>query len=236
MILSYCVECGVELAKNLGKCPLCGTPVLNPRQPTPDLSENPNPDVFEEAISHMDRGYARQLAVVAVLIPMLIVLGLDIIDGGGVWSPFVMGALAMLWCFFAVPLLFRPKKPYLYIALDVLALCGFLALIAALTDGFSWYMSVVMPLLVLSGLMTLMMLLVYRRLEMRRLHRAAILMLLLAAFLLGTELILDLSAFGKASLGWSVYAGIPMLVIALMLAGIEQNKALKEAIRKRLFI
>ncbi len=236
MILSYCVECGVELARNLGKCPLCGTPVLNPRQPAPDLSENPNPDVFEEAISHMDRGYARQLAVVAVLIPMLTALGIDLIDGGGIWSPFVMGALGMLWCFFAVPLLFRPKKPYLYIAVDALALCGFLALVSALTDGFSWYLGVVMPLLVLTGLMTLMMLLVYRRIEMRRLHRAAILMLLMAALLMGMELILDLNASGKASLSWSVYAGIPMLVISLMLAGIEQNKALKEAIRKRLFI
>ena len=56
----------------MGKCPLCGTPVLNPRQPAPDLSENPNPDVFEEAISHMDRGYARQLAVVAVLIALML--------------------------------------------------------------------------------------------------------------------------------------------------------------------
>ena len=236
MILSYCVQCGVELARDLKKCPLCDTPVLNPRQPASESAESPYPDVFEEAISHMDRGYARQLAVIAALIPMLIVLALDIIDGGGVWSLYVMGVLAMLWCFFAVPLLFRVKKPYLYIALDVLALCGFLALVAALTDGFSWYMSVVLPMLVLTGLMTLLMLLVYRRLEMQRLHRAAILMLLAAAYLIGTEIILDLSAFGKASPGWSVYAGIPMLVIALMLAGIEQNKALKEAIRKRLFI
>ena len=65
--MSYCVECGVELARDLKKCPLCDTPVLNPRQPAPEAAENPYPDAIEEAISHMDRGYARQLAVIAAL-------------------------------------------------------------------------------------------------------------------------------------------------------------------------
>ena len=234
--MSYCVQCGVQLARDLNKCPLCGTPVINPRQPASEPAESPYPDNIEEAISHIDRGYARQLSVIAALIPMLIVLLLDIIDGGGVWSPFVMGTLAMLWCFFAVPLLFKLKRPYVYVAVDVLALCGFLAMTAALTDGFSWYLGVVLPLLVLAGLVTLAMLLVFRRLEMNRLHRAAGLVLLGAFFLIGIEIILDLSAHGRIELGWSVYAAIPMLVVAAMLAGIEHNKSLKEEIRKRLFI
>ena len=30
--MSYCVNCGVELDKSAGECPLCGTVVYNPRE------------------------------------------------------------------------------------------------------------------------------------------------------------------------------------------------------------
>lgn len=30
--MSYCVNCGVELDKNLQACPLCNTPVINPKE------------------------------------------------------------------------------------------------------------------------------------------------------------------------------------------------------------
>ena len=30
--MSYCVNCGVELAPSEKNCPLCGTPVINPPQ------------------------------------------------------------------------------------------------------------------------------------------------------------------------------------------------------------
>lgn len=234
--MSYCVNCGVKLAPDLKDCPLCDTPVVNPRQQAPQDHESPYPDTIEEAVSHMDRGYARQLSIVAVMIPMLIVLLVDIIDGGGIWSPYVMGVLVMLWCFVAVPLLFKLKRPYVYIAVDVIVLCGYLALIAAMSDGFSWYLSIVLPMLLLIGLTTLGMLLAFRRLEMLKLYRFSFIVLLAAVMLMGAEIIIDLASRGSVSLGWSVYAGIPILVIALMLAGLEHNKPLKEQIRKRLFI
>ena len=30
--MSYCVNCGVELEPSLKTCPLCNTPVINPKQ------------------------------------------------------------------------------------------------------------------------------------------------------------------------------------------------------------
>ena len=234
--MSYCVQCGVQLAKNLDRCPLCKTQVINPNQPAAEENDNEHPDSVEQAIAHIDRGYARQLSIISTLIPMLIVLLLDILDGGSAWSPYVLGALAMAWCFLAVPLLFRVKRPYLYVALDVLALCGYLALIAAMSNDFSWYLSIVLPLLVLIGIVTLLLLLVIRRIEMLKLFRASLVLLVLACFVIGLEVIVDLSLDGKVALGWSIYTSTPLLIIALMAFGLQHNKALKEEIRKRLFI
>jgi hypothetical protein len=80
------------------------------------------------------------------------------------------------------------------------------------------------------------MLLFYRRVEIPRLHRAAFMTGLVAVFLMGMESIIDLSVWGRISLGWSLGAGIPFAVTALTLALIQRNTPLKEEIRKRLFI
>lgn len=234
--MSYCVECGVKLAPSEPRCPLCGTRVNNPNQPVCDVSASSHPQDIEEAISHLDRRYARQLSLVFLMIPILIVLLIDLIDNASPWSPYVVGALMMGYCFFAIPLLYRFSRPYVYIVADVLSLLGFLLLIAWLGDGFSWYLRLVLPLIVLLGAIVLMILLVIRRLELKRLYRMALTLALVALLGIGLEIIIDLYVWGQVRLGWSSYAAIPLGVIALMLAGLEQNKPLKEEVRKRLFM
>lgn len=234
--MSYCVECGVQLAQELEKCPLCQTPVINPNAPKQAQAEPAYPDQIEAAIGQIDRGYVRQLSVIIMMVPILIVLLLDIIDGGSMWSPYVIGALVMLWCFLVVPIVFRLRRPYIYVTLDVLALCGYLALIAWMSGNFSWYSTIALPLLVLMGITILLALLIIRRIEMVKLHRSALLLLLFGAFLVVLEVILDRSIWGEVRLAWSVYAATPMVVIALMAYLLEHNKVLKEEIRKRLFL
>ncbi|MDD2561332.1 MAG: hypothetical protein PHG11_03305 [Eubacteriales bacterium] len=234
--MSYCVECGVKLAASEPRCPLCQTPVNNPNQPVCELEDSSHPQAIEEAISRMDRGYARQLSLVFLLIPILTVLIIDLIDAGIPWSPYVVGALVMGYCFFAFPLLFRFTRPYVYIVVDVLALLGFLLLVAWMGNGISWYLSLVLPVILLVGVATLLIILALRRREMKRLYRAALSAALFALALVGLEIIIDLNAWNQAHLGWSVYTAIPLAVIALMLAGLEQNHELKEAVRKRLFL
>ena len=38
--MSYCVNCGVELNPAASCCPLCGTPVLNPRQKADETAQH----------------------------------------------------------------------------------------------------------------------------------------------------------------------------------------------------
>ena len=41
--MSYCVNCGVELDASAKKCPLCDTPVYNPKAPEPEKQPSPFP-------------------------------------------------------------------------------------------------------------------------------------------------------------------------------------------------
>ena len=52
--MSYCVNCGVELDASARACPLCGTPVVNPRAPVQPDALLPFPERRAE-VAPVDR-------------------------------------------------------------------------------------------------------------------------------------------------------------------------------------
>ena len=105
--MSYCVECGVELADYHKKCPLCHTPVHNPNRSF-DFSRNDYP-VFKSHHSTANRRkVARRLTgfilsmcfLRAAMIPMIVDLhGNSTIT----WSLYPMMAVVLLWITVALP-------------------------------------------------------------------------------------------------------------------------------------
>lgn len=235
--MSYCVHCGVELAQSEPDCPLCGTKVHNPAQAWQRPEQMPYPEVVDIHNARIDRRYARQLVAILLLIPAFTVLTIDFLDGQAIsWSPYVIGALALIYGWLAVPLLFRFSRPYIYVAIDVLSLSGYLLLIALLTDGLGWFLGLVLPLLLLTGVAVMGGILAARRLQLAALYRAALVCLLVGLYMMGTEVILSLYGGQAVQLRWSFYASIPLMAIALVLVTVERNKPLKDEIVKRLFL
>ena len=105
--MSYCVECGVELADYHDKCPLCGTPVNNPNRPL-DFSKNEYP-VFKKhhAITNRRKVVRRLVGFILsmcfmmmALIPMLINL---MVSSSLTWSLYPLFSCILLWVSIAVP-------------------------------------------------------------------------------------------------------------------------------------
>lgn len=235
--MSYCVHCGVELAKSERDCPLCGTMVMEPYCAWEKPENMPYPETLDIQKAHIDRRFARQLMALLLAIPALLVLLLDLVDGGGFkWSLYVSGALVLGYCWLVVPFLFRFSKPYVYIVVDVISLSAYLLLIAVLSAGGGWFFGLVLPLLVFTGVAVLIVLLFGRRLELPPLHRAALVVLMLGLYLMGLEVIISLYAGAPIALRWSLYAAIPALAVAVTLWLLERNEPLKREITKRLFI
>jgi len=235
--MSYCVHCGVELAVSERDCPLCGTEVVNPRCAWERPEQLPYPETVDVKDAHIDRRYARQLVAMVMAVPALIVLLVDWVDGGGLrWSPYVVGALVLLYCWVVVPLLFKFSRPYAYMAVNFISLGAYLLLIALMTGGLHWFARLVLPLLLLSGAALSGAIIALRRLEWPLLDRVALCCAILGIFLLLVEVFISLYAGAPIRLGWSIYATIPLDVIALMLLMVERNKRMKQEIRKRLFL
>lgn len=234
--MSYCVHCGVELAPSEKACPLCRTPVLNPVCPWEKPEKMPYPDRVEDIMRHIDLKYGRRLAMMVLLIPSLVVLAVNLLSSHTVsWSLYVIGALACLYTWGLVPFFYRFKRPYAYITLDFIMLALYLLLIALMTDGMLWYWMLALPVLLSVGAVCQMISLAVRRLEWQPLVRAAVVCLLMAIFLVTLDLLAD-RYMGHIFLNWSVYAGLPLVVLGGIFFTLEKKKGLKSTIKKHLFI
>ncbi len=105
--MSYCVECGVELADYHDKCPLCNTVVNNPNHQI-DFSQNEYP-VFKKhhAITNRRKVVRRLVGFILsmcfmmmALIPMLIDL---MVNSTITWSTYPLFSCMLLWTSIAIP-------------------------------------------------------------------------------------------------------------------------------------
>lgn len=233
--MSYCVRCGVELAPSEKTCPLCMTPVLDPDE-VPEAVEKPYPDGLETVNAHIDHRYFAQLAVLFLAIPLAAVLILDLLIFRRVtWSSYVLGAGGCVCLWVILPFFLDVKKPYLYIAVDILSASAYLGLIAWRVNGMDWYSFVALPLTLLAGLAAILCVYVARRRRMPVLHRVASMVLVVAAALVGLEALIDLFALGAVRLQWSIYTLISLAAFGAIFLVIEKNPRLKEDIRRRLY-
>ncbi len=235
--MAYCVRCGVELETGTPACPLCHTRVMDPAAEGSSPGAPSQPERVEAVIDRIDRAYGRRLSIILLLVPVITVSFLDILGGFAMtWSPYVTGALLCLYCWFLVPVFYKFRRPYAYVALNTLALCAYLFMIALMNNGLGWFVRLALPLVVLVGLAILGLFWSFRRVSLPMLNRVSLGLAVIGLFLIGLETFTDLWSRGYVHINWSIYAAIPLLVIALMCVYFERNEALKTEIRKRLFL
>ncbi len=97
--MSYCVNCGVELEASLKECPLCNTPIINPKQPGPIMGPGPYPASKGqvEVVKRKDLGILLSVVLSATSITCLL-LNLFVFQGS-LWSFLVIGICICLFFF-----------------------------------------------------------------------------------------------------------------------------------------
>ena len=125
--MSYCVNCGVELADSERRCPLCHTEVHNPRQPYDRRIPKPFPNRLDLFEPEDNRGFAAAITTLLLALPAAICLACDVAyTRGAGWSMLVTGAMAMLWVFIVPPIFLRRHKVLFCGTLDTAAVLGYL--------------------------------------------------------------------------------------------------------------
>ena len=201
--MSYCVNCGVELDSTASFCPLCRTPVVNPRQPVDTGSPPPFPterrEVPPASKAELAILVSSMLASVAVCCGLLNL----VLRSGHIWSLYVIGAAAMLWVWLVPPLLLRTMHLYLRLSADVLAVALYVFLISVDLDGSAWYWHLALPIGTTG------------------------------VFLSGVELLIDRYFLGRWQPGWSLVVLTVCAALVIPLIVVRRVPALREEVRRR---
>ena len=207
MLMSYCVNCGVELDASATKCPLCDTPVYNPKAPEPEKQPSPFPREKGqvEVVKRKDLGVLLTVIVLATAV--------------------TCGLLNVIYT----------RQPiYLSILLDGVAVIVYLYLLTYLTGHNSWFYGLGLPIVLLVTAVVEAVMFCIRKLPMSFLTGALYLISGIAVLCVGLELLIDRFLRQEIALGWSAIVLTICVIVDITIATLLSRRRLRNAVRRRL--
>ena len=232
--MSYCVNCWVELDGALEECPLCNTPVINPRA----LSKQKKPSPFPaengavETIRRKDLGILTTsiLGATAVACGLLNLL----VFTGVAWSLAVIGACLLVWVMM-IPLVIDSHQPiYLSLLFDGVAAGLYLFMLSFLTSDQGWMWGLGLPIVLLVTIIAELLTVCIRNLPSSFLTNALYVVNAVGLLCLGLEILIDLFVIEHIALSWSAVVLTVMVCVDAMLITVLSRRRLRNEVRRRL--
>ncbi len=232
--MSYCVHCGVKLHTAEKRCPLCGTPVLDPKEEAP-----PKCDYLPERIDTYPRRdinwrFISELIMLILAVAAGLVVLCDFLTTGGIsWSWFAMAGCAFLAGFASIPASRTlPGKLLLPFAGSAIALF----LISFPLHGTRWLLLLALPAAAIITIYIAVCLCLSRKKRLRVFYRVAFCLVLLILSLVMIEVLTDLYNENAVCLFWSLYAVIPLSFLTAFFTIAAHNRRIVEYIKKNIFL
>ncbi len=237
--MSYCVNCGVELEKSLKKCPLCNTPVLNPREIMGDHDKPFGaPSPFPEEKGQVEVVKRKDVAILltTVVVATAVVCGLLnlLVFPATPWSLAIIGGCALLWVILIPVAIYTNQAVYTSILLDGLALGIYLYLLTYMTPGNVWFRKLGLPIVVLVTVVIELFVLCLRKLPRSFLTMALYAFSALAVLCIGLEILIDRFVREEVMLGWSAIVLTVCIIVDITIITLLSRKQLRNAVRRRL--
>lgn len=234
--MSYCVNCGVELAPSEKNCPLCGVPVYNPAKPFDPDAPKPYPE-------HLDLPRAKSrlrkivlLTALILLIPIVLCLYSDWkADGVVTWSLVVSGGEALLFLVMFTPFWFSRYRPLLCAVIDGVGTLVFVWVVDYASNG-GWYWTLGFPLTAAAvAAVCIMAAVLSREGHVGFFIKTGTFLLLAGIYVPFVEYMLERSQSLPFS-GWSLYAAAPCIIIAIVSFVLNASREVKDQLKRRFFI
>lgn len=230
----YCIKCGVELADSEKKCPLCGTEVYHPTIVRP-AAERPYPPYENPTETINPRGVLFIVSVLFSTIAAICLLCEWNLDGRINWSGFVSGALLLLYVLIVLPNWFRRPNPAVFVPSAFAAAAIYLFYINYNLSG-SWFLTFALPITGGAAVITTAVVVVSYYLRRGFLYIWSGASILIGAYTVGIEILINTTFKVRDSLLWSPYPFIGLSMIGITLLVIALVKPLRESLHKKFFI
>lgn len=235
--MSYCVNCGVELEKSEKHCPLCGVEVNNPARPYDDKAVRPYPKRLDPINARINRQFIASVLTICMAFPAVLCLAINLsLNGSLSWSLYVTGALVLIWTAVVPSYLFRrPSLTRLYLPV-LISLSLYLLLIAKMQKDSSWYLTLALPIILLSAILFYLnaWLIIHRK--VRGFAIPAMILISIGLLTVGCDITIGLHLGGGWVPDWSFYVLIPCLAVAMLSLTVARRQSIREEIKKRLHL
>ncbi|MBR2869598.1 MAG: hypothetical protein IKB88_11130 [Clostridia bacterium] len=142
--MSYCVNCGVELEKACKACPLCDTPVINPREKSMD-NEIPAYPTNLSIPKSTNKPYLCFVLSLIILIPSLVLIILNTVFFGNPVLKYIIGGFVVAWVWFLFPLLWKKPIPAVTVFFDAFTLMAYFWFYRFCGDDTGWVYGIAFP-------------------------------------------------------------------------------------------
>ncbi len=231
--MSYCVNCGVKLAKSEHKCPLCETIVVNPNVDINNIEEA-YPNRIEIHTPKINWKYLFKLFNMFLIVFGLTTVLCDLfIIGKITWSLYVLASTSYVGIVLFFMLL---KNKYLSLIIWLLSTELLIFLIAYLNNGMNWFLFLVMPFLFIFGIFCLIILWIIKRKNKNLIRILSFVFFFCALSIIAIEILIDLYSFKEIDLYWSIFVTLPIILISALFIIISCNKKLLNEIKQRIFV
>lgn len=233
--MSYCVNCGVELDASAKECPLCNTPVLNPRELEKImLAQQPFPTRKGpvETVKRKDLGILMTMVALAAAVTCGALNAL--VFRGNLWSLAVIGICVVLWVIL-VPVFIYVKQPvYVSILFDGLAVMAYLYMLTYLTGTGEWFLDLGVPIVLLVTAVVEAAAVCIRRLPRSFLTVSLYLFTAAGLLCVGLEILIDGYVGGRIALSWSAVVLTVTTILDIAIITMLSRRRLRNAVRRRL--
>lgn len=233
--MSYCVNCGVELDTSEKECPLCNTPVINPRELERMAgAEQPFPKEKGqvEVVKRKDLGILLSTVVLATAVTCG---GLNaFVFRGNLWSLAVIGVCAILWVIMIPAVIYTKQPVYVSLLFDGAAVVLYLYMLTFLTGSREWFWGLGLPITVLVTVIAELFTVCVRKLPRAFLTISLYLFTAAGLLCMGLEMLIDRYVSGKIALSWSAVVLTVCAILDIALITMLSSKRMRGAVRKRL--
>lgn len=232
--MSYCVNCGVELEASLKECPLCNTPVINPRELVHASGNSPFPkeNGQVEKVRRKDLGILLSTVVLAtaVICGLLNLLLFKSVP----WSLVIIGMCALLWVFLIPVVIYTRQPVYISLMFDGVAVTVYLYLITYMVGSSDWFFGLGFPIVLLVTAVAEAVTVCIRKLPRAFLTVALYCFTGIAVLCLGLECLIDRYLYDDISLSWSAIVLAVCVIVDITIITLLSRKRLRNAVRRRL--
>ncbi len=232
--MSYCVNCGVELDHTLKSCPLCETPVINPRdiERKEEISTFPKEKGQVETVRKKDLG----IFTFAMLMAIGITCGLLnlFVFQSNAWSLLIIGACLVIWVFIMPAFIKAKLTVYTFILFDGIAVGVYLYLITHVIGHAGWFFCLGLPITVWVFVILEILALCFGKGKVSFLTVPLYLLSAAAVLCVGLEVMIDIYLRGSVHIVWSAVVLTVCAILDMALIMLLSIKRLRNAVRRRL--